>query len=560
MKETIKHFHLFCGIGGGALGFNRGEARVGSMEADPECLGGVDVVPAAIKDFTCLTGAKGTVLDLFDRQQYAYWHGREPGADWEEASPADILAAAGGQHPNIVFTSPPCKGFSGLLSQTKSTSLKYQALNRLTVRGIWLALEAFKDDPAEFFLLENVPRIMTRGEHLLDQIEELLRTYGYAVARTTHDCGEIGGLAQSRKRFLLVARHQEKVPPFLYEPVTHPLCPVGQVLDTLPLPGCPSAGAMHEVPNLQWRTWVRLAFVEAGKDWRCLQDLAIDNGHLRDYLIVPEAHGGYLGVRKWDQPTGTVTGRSGPTNGAHSIADPRYQGAEYSQFGVVPWSGHAPAITSQRSPGQGRFSVQDPRPAANRWPGGKYRITRFNESAGTVIAASTTGEGAFAVADPRPGMSRKPGDHYLTGGHYGVVGWHSSAGAVTAAGRHDNGPFSVADPRAEHAKLPDQTDQLVAVIRSLDGTWHRPFTTFELAALQGLVSADDILTLTGNSHMHWRERIGNMVPVPAATAIFNVMATTILLARAGETFVLGSTPIWVRPLQIAASIETGATA
>ena len=47
------------------------------------------------------------------------------------------------------------------------------------------------------------------------QIVDLLRAYGYAVAETTHDCGELGALAQSRKRFLLVARHIEKVPPFL---------------------------------------------------------------------------------------------------------------------------------------------------------------------------------------------------------------------------------------------------------------------------------------------------------------------------------------------------------
>ena len=70
----------------------------------------------------------------------------------------------------------------------------------------------------ELILLENVPRIASRGRALLDRMTALLRAYGYAVAETTHDCGELGGLAQSRKRFLLLARHQQKVPPFLYEP------------------------------------------------------------------------------------------------------------------------------------------------------------------------------------------------------------------------------------------------------------------------------------------------------------------------------------------------------
>ena len=41
----------------------------------------------------------------------------------------------------------------------------------------------------------------------------------------------------------------------------------------LPLPGDPVAGVMHRVPALQWKTWVRLAFVPAGRDWRALNDL-----------------------------------------------------------------------------------------------------------------------------------------------------------------------------------------------------------------------------------------------------------------------------------------------
>lgn len=142
-------------------------------------------------------------------------------------------------------------------------------------------------------LFENVPRIATRGRHLLDQITSMLRHYGYAVRETTHDCGELGGLAQSRKRFLLIARHVQKVPACIYEPPKRPLRAVGEVLSRMPLPGAEEAGPMHRVPRLSWKTWVRLAFVEAGKDWRSLNRLAVENGHLRDFLIVPDAHQGY---------------------------------------------------------------------------------------------------------------------------------------------------------------------------------------------------------------------------------------------------------------------------
>lgn len=580
----IKHFHLFCGLGGGAKGFNNGQARVGNSEAVFRCLGGIDSDPAAIEDFQRLTGIPGTALDLFDRDQYITWHGSEPPADWREATPEDIRRAAGNERPHIVFTSAPCKGFSGLLSQSRSKTPKYQALNRLTLRGIWLTLEAWADDPPEFILFENVPRIATRGRELLDQINALLRQYGYAVAETTHDCGELGGLAQSRRRFLLVARHTEKVPPFLYEPQYRSLQSVGVVLGRMPLPGDLTAGPMHRVPRLQWKTWVRLAFVEAGSDWRSLNRLAVEDGNLRDYLIFPEYHAGYLGVTPWDRHVGTLSGRSSPSNGKYAVADPRFDGHQYQQYGVRRWEDTAGAVSGQSAPGGGAYSIADPRMpdsrhrqngiyrvvrfdrAAHAVTGathvagaamsvadprggdyaGKYTVTPFDNPAGTVISGSTTGTGAFAVADPRPAMTRSQGDHYLTGGHYGVVPWDGHSYAVAGAARHDNGHWSVADPR-----LPESADRGVFIIRAEDGTWHRPFTTFELAALQSLVDPEEYLELAGLSDSAWRERIGNAVPPEAAEAIAGVMGTTLLLAWSGETFILNSLPIWVRPIAIA---------
>lgn len=588
IETEFTHFHLFCGLGGGAAGFNRGTARLDNTRARFRCLGGIDSDPAIVRDFEKLAGVPGTCLDLFDRDQYTDWHGHEPPAGWREATPEDIRRAAGNERPNIVFTSPPCKGFSGLLNSTRSKTAKYQALNRLTLRGLWLTMEAWADDPPEFLLLENVPRIASRGRHLLDQINSLLEHYGYAVAETTHDCGELGGLAQSRKRFLLVARHQEKVPPFLYEPRTRPLRAVGDVLGRMPLAGdTERGGPMHRVPRLQWRTWLRLALIEAGSDWRSLQGLAVEDGYLRDFGIVPDAeyHRGYMGVREWDKPTGTVTGKSRATTGAHAVADPRLNlRNDYGSLGVRSWETHAATVTSQRSPGQGPFSIADPRtpvkhnncfrvvrldgtagtvtggsgpssggqavadvrpPAGPQF--GKYHVTPFDRASRTVIGGESNG--AAVVADPRPGLQRSAGDHYLTGGHYGVVPWTGQAYAVTGSGRHDNGWNNVADPR-----MPGARDQLVCVIRSLDGTWHRPFTTLELAALQSLVDPEEKLELDGLSDSAWRERIGNAVPPSAAEAIAGVMGQTLLAVRAEQTFMLDCMPIWVQPVAVAIAL------
>jgi site-specific DNA-cytosine methylase len=630
--RTIRHGHLFCGLGGGARGFNRSAARVGTLVARMECAGGIDVDAAAISDFGRLAGIAGTVLDLFSREQYVAFHGRQPPPGWREAIPADIRTAMRAR-PHIWFLSAPCKGFSGLTSEAKSLTPKYQALNELTLRGIWLALEAYADDPVEFILFENVPRIASRGAHLLEQIKQLLQHYGYAVSMAPHNCGNLGGLAQSRPRFLLVARHTAKVPPFLYQPPWKPLRGVGEVLGKLPIPGTVGL-PLHRLPNLQWKTWVRLAFVEAGKDWRSLQRLAVEDGFLRDYGVVPvqDHRNGFLGVHGWQDASGVIAGESLPNNGAFAVADPRIDGHEKSvQTGVRRWDQTAGVVTGKMLVGGGPHAVADPRvdgvrhnnvfrvvrfdePSPAITAGGhptagglgvadprcthadsahhnKYRVTDWKQTAGSVIGATRPGSGAGSVADPRPGLQRDPGDAYRTSGHYGVIPWDRPAYAVTGAQQHDNGRGNVADPRVPpppicprcgakaieagvaspgpvcagcgswpfNEELPAPNDKLACVIIAEDGTWHRPFTTLDMAALQSLLDPEEYMhfQLEGRSDSAIRERIGNAVPSDAAEAIGSVIARTLLLAWSGETFVLSSEPIWVRE-QIAA-IQCGST-
>lgn len=637
----IRHFHLFAGIGGGALGFNRGHARIGTATATMRCIGGVDIDEHAIHAFSRLAGVPGTALDLFDRQQYRDFHGREPDDDWSEAVPDDIRRAAHGERPHIVFLSSPCKGFSGLLSNANSASRRYQALNRLTLRGIRLMLEAFADDPPELVIFENVPLIAQRGRALLDEIGHLLRRAGYAVVETTHNCGHLGGLAQNRTRFLLVARHQQKLPPFLYEPPRQALKTIGEVIGKLPVPGGATLHhPMHRLPALQWRTWLRLALIEAGSDWRSLEKLAVSDGYLRDIGIMPlrfgeyrnnlrvegwekSAHtvtgsnhvtggalsvadpraaktyfGGTYGVNRFEDVGAAVTGRSGATTGAFAVADPRPPRdiGRYSPYRVMPWNSVGYTITGRGEPGAGPFTIADPRAAG--WGGkGKYRISSFEEPAGVVIAESHTGNGAFAIADPRlacditdrrhrrfnncyrivewDGISqavtggtgpsaggqaiadpriRLGRTHNFTQGgqaHYGVKEWVDQAAVVTGSASHDNGPSSIADPRL----LPEPGEKCSPLIISLDDTWHRPFTTLELAALQ---SFPVDVVLDGTSDSQHREWIGNAVPPAAAAAIASEMAETLLLNWAGVSYQLSAKPIWVQPLTIALSMDAGA--
>jgi len=607
VRPVRTHFHFFCGAGGFAKGINQAEIRLGVHgHYRWRCIGGIDNDPGACADFSSkyMAGVPATCADLFSREQYEAFHGREPPKEWREFGVDDLLAVLE-DIPDLVALSAPCKGFSGLLSQSKSETARYQALNELSIRGLWLMLEAAKKRGKfpKFFLFENVPRISVRGRPMLDQIIQLLGQYGYAARETRHNCGEIGRMAESRERFLLIARHVEQVPSYLYEPRKHPLQAVGTVLGRMLLPGDPKAGPMHRVPSLNWKTWVRLAFVEAGRDWRSLNKLKVEDGVLKDYALMREASalhvddmrftesdkwntGHAYGVKRWNQHAACITKQADAGQGYFAVSDPRptREKCHNNVFRVVRWSEVGRSVTAGGHPTSGGVSVADPRtgygPNSHR---NKLAVVSYDKHAGTVTGSDRVGSGALSVADPRTGMTRAKGDNYLTNAHYGVVPWDQPSGTVTGRLSHDNGPGNVADPRAQHESdqrelftrggsapsvlvgdrsatevpsegapcLPEPSERLVCVIKSLDNTWHRPFTTLDLACLQGMVEPEEHLELSGNSDRAWRERIGNLVPPPAAKAIGQVLLQAIALSDQGETFILSDTPVWVREVALA---------
>ncbi len=523
--------HLFAGIGGGALGFQRAVEEWRGIRGRYTTLAGIDVDPEAIEDFRTLTGAPGVQMDLFTRQQYVAFHGHEPPEGWREANPEDIRRACGGTSPDVVFLSPPCKGFSGLLPAARAKDRKYQALNGLVARGMFLTLEAFPKDRPGLLLLENVPRITIRGADLLLDVKRLLAAYGYVFHEGYHDCGELGGLGQHRRRYLLVARHPGKVPSFVYQPPKLKVRACGEVLGPLPLPDDPAGGPMHRLPRLQWRTWVRLALIPAGGDWRDLGSK--DKGWFdNSYRVVP-----------WDEPAGTVTTGGAPSCGATSVADPRFgdkPGRHLSHYRVEHWDDPAHTVTGATHVGNGTPSVADPRLGyAPRK--GAFRVARWDEPATAVIgAASVRGSnGVAAVADPRFGCAPRNGS-------YGVLAWDEPATTIIGSGDVHAAAAAVADPRLpEWYDRPDPPPVIVA----LDGTWHRPLTTLEMAALQGfpeVLPDGRPLQLTGRADSRWRERIGNAVPPPAAQAIAETLLRSLIPATRGVCALAGER-IWVAP-------------
>ena len=575
--------HFFCGSGGGAYGMQNSTTEYKGVKGRFTTLLGIDCDPYCCKDFEKLTGVPAAQMDLFDRKQYIDFWGHEPTADWHEITPEDIRAACKGIAPYGAFMSAPCKGFSGLLPEKSAKTPKYQALNRLTIRSIKLLCEAFMDDLPAFILFENVPRIKTRGRKLVDEIESILKAYGYEINEADHDCGEIGQLGQYRKRFLLIARNPQKIPAFIYQPKKYKHKTIGDIIGPIPMPGDTEAcGPMHRMPNLAYKTWVKLAMIPAGKDIRALGEKAMSqtckvqefdstaitvtgrsgfNMKGQGCQAVADSRAGQLSVSDYEDPSRTVTGAKdiNAHNGGIVLADKRFHA---NRIQVQPFDKTANTVTGGTGVFQGAGIICDVRYGKAGKFGNNYQVNEYDQPANTVIGARI-GSGALLVADKRNTYNagkclvmdyNKPSNTITANGDIHTQGaaaiadprisedqkgtwnrsqvtfiqeWDKPNGTVTGKGNiHGAGSTLVADPRT-----PEENENGIWIIIAEDGTWHRPLTTFELAMLQGFPStyADGSpLCLSGKSDARWREHIGNAVPPPAALAMGTVLLETII--------------------------------
>ena len=439
-QHEFKSLFLFSGSGGATLGTQRAKVNWRGMEGNFRTLAGIDVDPKACENFRYLTGSKAVCLDLFERRDYVAFHGHEPLPNWNEATPEDIFKATGGEYPDFVFLSPPCKGFSALLPQKTAETERYQALNRLVVRGIFLTLEAFKDDLPAFFFLENVPRIVSRGKKLLHTITKMLESYGYVVNGRSHDLGEIAGLGQHRKRYLLVARNPQKISTFLYHPPKQRVKSIGEILAKVPLPDDSVDGPMHRLPRLQWKTWVRLALIPAGGDWRDLEKIATEEYRLE---YVPRGGGPY-GVLSWDKPSCTVIGNAGVKgSNAATIADPRLKNRSSRHpnvYKVIQWNNPSDTITGTRF-GSGAQAIADVRTGfKNSTYHAIYQVGKWDAPSKTVTGANRPNNGSISIADPRISCTPRSGT-------MGVQSWNEPAKTIIGSSDIHAGAVAIADPR-----------------------------------------------------------------------------------------------------------------
>ena len=423
--KRYRAFFPFAGIGGGALGFAQAEATLArtGVTGRFEVVGGLDFDEGAADDFEALTGAPCMRADVRD------------------VTPEMLRALCGGVAPDVVFGSPPCKGASGLLGNEKAETEAYREMNRLLLVWTELMLTTWAGDLPRLVIYENVPRITSRAKAPLAEAIKKLQAAGYAVHAGTHNCGELGGLAQNRVRFLLVARLQREVPNLLFQPPKQRVRGCGEVLGPLPLPGdTAGGGAMHALPDICLLNWIRLALIPPGGDWRDIEGALAEHERRRE-------HWSRYSVAAWPCATPAVVGSG--TNGAYGVADPRVAlpaGASYfpQSYGVARWGDPAQTVTGAAKVATGAFSVADPR-VPDAYPC-TYGVLRWGEPTHTVTGKASTGTGPFSVADPR--LDLGPNGHTNI---FAVSGWGAPARTITGSTRPASGAVSVADPRVSDA-------------------------------------------------------------------------------------------------------------
>ncbi len=257
-------------------------------------------------------------------------------------------------------------------------------------------------------------------------------------------------------------------------------------------------------------------------------------GHSVEAVADPrvEWNNGAYGVRDWVAPSGTVTGGAHPSKGVFSVADPRVAiegvALHENKHHVIDWDAPAKTVIGKPQPSSGGPAVADPRLAFNNadaeWAQRRsawHGVLDWDQPAHTISGKPVVGAGAYSVADPRD-RGFVDGVRILT---------IDEAMALE---------LDVAKP-----------PPFLPVIVAEDGTWHRPMTPLECAALQSyptMVRGEPVCFDGGRTLAC--EHVGNSVPPDAAKAIGERMLVALIEADLGAfSLASGSEPVWVTPME-----------
>lgn len=291
-----------------------------------------------------------------------------------------------------------------------------------------------------------------------------------------------------------------------------------------------------------------------------------------------------FGVASFRRPHTVVRGRMNVQTSRASVADPHVatpglkprKSRKNGGGGVESWGKPGHAVLGEGTVQNCRVSLADPRLGCTPRKG-PYGVQSARRPARTVLGQAAHDNSVSSYADPQVGQAAgwRSDPHR---GSYEVAS--QKRPARTVRGKHDPriAPAAVVDDRGwpipthflviengEHVLYGPELDfkshrPAPIVIVAPDGTWHRPMTDRELAALQGFPldcyfdgpSSTRPAQKPGPKHPDRpyraavpgrREWIGNAIPPPTAYAI-GLMIAECLRSTKRATFLRGG-DVWV---------------
>lgn len=245
---------------------------------------------------------------------------------------------------------------------------------------------------------------------------------------------------------------------------------------------------------------------------------------------------GGFGVEDSERPSHAVVAEGTVRNTRASIADPRLTCSQRSDaYGVQSGEGPSSTIVGNHAHDNVRGSIADPR--LDRSPRrGSYGVQAGGEPSDTIRGNHSARQALGSVADPRLAVLEV---------RYDERGWPVPTHELV---RLDDGRFVLYGPEVDFTSKRPRAD---IVIRSFDGTRHRPFTDDELKTIQGFPlwfhfcgPSSCTKTKPGEPPLTGRrKRTGNAVPPVTGYAIARECKDTLVAsALGGFRLASGRTP------------------
>jgi DNA (cytosine-5)-methyltransferase 1 len=176
-KEKHTAIDLFCGAGGLTLGLKKAGFKV---------VAGVELNSEVTKTYKA--NHRKTKLLI---------------KDVREVTGKELLNAAGVKRIDLIAGCPPCQGFSQLTEKYKREDPRNDLVLEMA--------RIIEEIKPKMVMMENVPKIATKGKKMLDEFVSRLTKMGYCVNKGILQMADYG-VPQSRRRFVLLAGKGFEIP------------------------------------------------------------------------------------------------------------------------------------------------------------------------------------------------------------------------------------------------------------------------------------------------------------------------------------------------------------